>query len=108
MPLDDVPIHQRRVTRRRLIWNTQTQPALPPLRVVLELYLDTALCQIPDPATATASAGVAPHLDPNAAEPIHAVNSGPTGRTHRRTRLVRAPTPGENDAGQRAQRLAKQ
>ena len=107
MPLNGIPLHQRRVTRRRLIRNAQAQSTLSPLGVVRKFYFDTVLCQVPDPASTTASTGVTPYLNPDAAEPRHAINGIPASGTRRRRRLRCARTTDEQDASQRTDGLAK-
>ncbi len=67
--LHDVAVDHCRVTRRRLIRNPPIQSTLPSIRVVLEPNFDPVVCQVPDPACATASTRVAPYIHDNAIEP---------------------------------------
>lgn len=75
MALDGVAVNQSGVTRRRTIRDTHVEPTLPPLGVVSELYFQSVFCQVPDPARAAASTGVAPNLDTYAAQSRLPINS---------------------------------
>jgi hypothetical protein len=105
--LKDVPLDQRRVTGRGLIWNAQSQSTLSPLRVVREFYVDTVICQVPDPASAAASTGVTPDLNPETVEPRRAIKGIPSGGTRPRGRFRCLRAADEQDAGQRTSGAAE-
>ena len=69
MPFEDVVVDDGGVARRRLVGNAELETALPTFGVVLEIDVDTVVCQVPDPARTATSTRVAPHVDPDAIEP---------------------------------------
>jgi hypothetical protein len=63
MTLDDIAGDECGVTRRHLVRDAEVEPARSPLGVVVDGDIDASFCQVPDPARATASTGIAPHFD---------------------------------------------
>lgn len=63
MPFDDVTLDQRRVTRRGGVGNAESTPPLGAFGVIDRRCVEAIVRQVPDPAGATASTGVSPHVD---------------------------------------------
>lgn len=68
VPLENVAVDDGGVARRRLVGNAEFDTTSPSLGVVLKIYGDAAVCQVPDPARAAPSTRIAPHVDPDAVE----------------------------------------
>ena len=68
MTFHGIAIDERRVTTSGLVGDAEFTPTIGSLRIVGHRHVDISFCQVPDPAGATASTGIAPHLDQHPAQ----------------------------------------